>query len=249
MKIIIITVISLFISLFTIKNIRNNAKIAKENSNYLNNLQKVKKKIKEDSENLEAILYDNTEYQYKSITENLSTDDYIQINECMQLINNEFESTKNCEDNIVTILVNKMGERAFMKSILGYMYNYDKDLYQTKSIRGLFSNYLESKLALSFINRYRGAKKLQKVFDDNKEYFYNLIPKSLYHKSFESDLKQFSENYEYIQNQDDVNIFFEKLYEEDYPNWKYTFWYRRKLENLDKTIYDIIKEIQQHYQE
>jgi len=204
-------------------------------------------------------LYRKDGYYYKNL--DLSKENHIIINNCLQYYvnDNSFEDANRCEELIVDAIIKNIGEVNLIKALIGDVISYENDISLKSNFpRNLFSNAsynasLKSQLILTFINRYRDPVKLQTEFDNYKLYFFDIISKNLYTKLFENYLNTFIESYDEIQQQEDKESFFKRIYyEAETKNrqgelWNLTFWKRRELEKNDQIIYSILKEIKAHY--
>jgi hypothetical protein len=191
----------------------------------------------------------------------LEQEDHIIINNCLQNIineNNNSTSSK-CEDIILDVIIDKMGKTQLINAIIGNMINYNSvisfkyDFYKTLFPSQNDEKAISSKLIFTFINRYRNPEKLKLEFDSNKNYFFEKITKDLYEKLFEKTLNNFIDSYTKINEQEDKEGFYKKVYyEAETKNkhnefWFITFWKRRELEKNDTIVYAILKEIKSHY--
>lgn len=192
----------------------------------------------------------------------LNQEEHIIINNCLQNITNEKNNTTSkCDDIILDAVIDNMGETEFIIAILGNMINYNNDIYFKHDFyKTLFPSNNEkttisSKLIFTFINRYRNPEKLRIEFDENKDYFFENISRSLYQELFEETLNKFTESYITINKQDDKEAYFKKIYyEAETKNkhgefWYTTFWKRRALEKNDDIVYAIINEIKEYYKD
>jgi len=200
------------------------------------------------------------EYYYEDME--LKQEEHIAINNCMQFYMNKesFDNADKCEEIIVDTIIENMGEVAFIKAVVGIMINYKSEVSIKDNFPKMFFDTgtteapLKSKLILIFLNRYRSPVKLQVAFDNYKDYFFDNTSENLYKKLFKDYTDTFIGTYEEINGMKDKEYFFQNIYyEAETKNrhsefWNFTFWKRRELEKNDKTIYAILKEIQNHYE-
>ena len=202
---------------------------------------------------------DKVEYYFMDL--DLKQADHIIINNCLQFYNNDnsFENANRCEELIVDAVVKNMGEIDFIKAILGNSISYEKDV----SLKGdfisslfntpTFQSSLKSKLIVTFLNRYRDPLKLETMFDRYQNFFLNDISNNIFSKLFENQVDVLINSFDEIQEQDDIEAFYQQIYyEAETKNrhaefWNFTFWKRRELEKNDQIIYAILKEIKTHY--
>lgn len=255
-----LTIISILISAITFYVIKltdkKNIEIEQETallSNITTQNENIANSIESSDENFE---YYHTEFD-------LDEKQYIKVNECMQFYikDRSFINANNCQKNIVDQILNQIGEKGYIKSIMGDMLSYStknevflKTDYIT-NIVGLNTkgSNLKDHLILSFVNRYRDPEQLQAIYNNNKMYFFDYIPKSIYDKVYKNYINTFVNSYDDIHNQSNKENFYKEIYfkaekqnkQSDY--WHYTFWKRRELEKNDKIIYTILKEIDTHY--
>ncbi len=199
-------------------------------------------------------------YYYEDM--GLKQKDHILINNCMKYYMNDesFDNANRCEEIIVDAVIKSMGEAEFIKAIIGNMINYKSEVSIKDNFpkimfdTGTTEASLQSKLMLTFINRYRDPVKLQVEFDNYKDYFFGSISENLYRKLFKNYIDTFIGTYEEIKVMEDKESFFKEIYykaetlNRHSEFWNFTFWKRRELEKNDKTIYFILKEIKMHYE-
>lgn len=212
-----------------------------------NEVSKLENRIK----SLEDV--DQQQYQYESIE--LSQTNYIRVNNCVQNYLSKNELPNDCKEDIVNILINEYGEVDFIESIIGHFR--PQSFSFNRVLQDLFKdeNSLKEKLILHFLEKYRNPQNLQEDFNAYKNHFYNKIPKSLYDKIFRKKVTALLNAYKKIESQDDKEAYFKEIYFRaesqrlHFDYWETTFWKRRELEKNDKTIYNILTEIEEHYKE
>jgi len=200
-------------------------------------------------------LHYNTEdlYYYEDLM--LEEADYVGVNECVQNFLTTEEISQNCQDRIIDVIIDTSGEVDFIESIIGYSMNYDRLSLDYNFPYKLFQRNtpLESRLVLSFLNRYRDPIKLEAGFKAYKEHFYERFPRDFYYKFFDSTVSALIEAYDKIEAKEDKEAFFEEIYYKAESQdrlgeyWTITFWKRRSLEKNDTIVYKILMEIKDHY--
>uniref|UniRef100_UPI00404B0282 hypothetical protein n=1 Tax=Gelidibacter sp. TaxID=2018083 RepID=UPI00404B0282 len=232
-------------------------------------MQKSSKLITQNEESIFEIIESNATHSIPSDEEfshyfknmDLKQEEHIIINNCLQNILNEKDNTAytKCEDIILDAVIEEMGNTQFIKAIIGNMISYStsikfkQDFYKTVFPSNDDKTKISSSLIFAFINRYRDAEKLKIEFDNNKEYFFENVSKDLYQKLFEKTLNNFLDSYVKINEQDNKEAYYKKIYyEAETKNkhdefWYITFWKRRELEKNDQVVIEILKEIKNYY--
>lgn len=234
-------------------------------------MQKSSKLITQNEESIYEIVESNgsnsissdKEFQYYFENMDLKQEEHIIINNCLQnfINDNENNATSKCDDIILDAVLKEMGNNQFIKAIIGNMISYKsticlkQDFYKTVFPSNDDKTKISSRLIFAFINRYRDAEKLKIEFDNNKEYFFENVSKDLYQKLFEKTLNNFLDSYAKINEQEDKEAYYKKIYyEAETKNkhdefWYITFWKRRELEKNDQVVYTILQEIKANYDE
>lgn len=204
-------------------------------------------------ENRLISLQKNTEAIYPYLE--LNSAQFKSIAGCLKAYNNLGTLVANCDTQIVDIILKDYGEKNYIKSIIGNSIDYNSITYNYKYLKGLFKEdaTLINQLSLNFINRFRNPERLKQAYDNYKDEILTMVPKTLYKKVFENQVIILLEAYDKIERKTDKEAYFEDIYlraETQYLHskyWETTFWKRRSLENNDQICYNILKEINNYY--
>ncbi|MFV0566647.1 MAG: hypothetical protein ACK5NB_12550 [Flavobacteriaceae bacterium] len=203
----------------------------------------------------------NPEYNnYHYTVPDLNQNTYKQAAPCMLAYTEQVYNTKpECAEIIANAILKERGEQFFVEAIIGDALYYSK---ADNSVHPYFTNnpiansyLLKDQLKWTFANQYRDPEKLEAFFNNNKDYFFSYITKTIYITVFEEKVKNFINAYNAIYSSDNSEAFYNDIYTKaDNENnhaeyWEYTFWKRRELEGNHTLIRRILGEIDRFYNE
>ena len=253
-----ITVISILIFMGTYLMMQLNLKKRAEYEQL--NIDFIAKSVKGD-EGLEFLEEDDNLVKYQYAHFEIQQETYTSIGPCLQqfMVNSDFNST-NCTDKLLDVFLNKYGESELLLAVLSDMLIYTKAevIFSQTYLWHLLAEskqkgFLKAKLIVRFLNRFRDPEALEAMYKRHKATVLDFVPKQAYDKLFKLSINKLIESYNTIQSKPDKDAFFKDLYfkaetyGKHYEYWFYTFWKRRELEGNNIIIFNILKDIDNHF--